>query len=64
MNDYKEFILTITGKEGRDFTIEPVTTPDSKVVTKVSGCAFSNIQPGDTVKAYWIGSSLSIKVGK
>ena len=64
MNNYEEFTLTITGKEGHDFTIEPVTTPDGKVVTTVSGYAFANIHAGDVVKAYWIGSTLSIKVGK
>lgn len=64
MNKYEEFTLTIIGKEGRNFTIEPVTTPDGKEVSVVSGPAFSNIKVGDKVTAYWIGSTLSIKVGK
>ncbi|MGL4654917.1 MAG: hypothetical protein ACRCWM_03375 [Sarcina sp.] len=64
MNKYEEFTLTIMGKEGRNFIIEPVMTPDGKEVSKVSGPAFSNIKVGDKVIAYWIGGSLSIKVGK
>ncbi|MGL4449727.1 MAG: hypothetical protein ACRCTZ_00880 [Sarcina sp.] len=64
MNNYEEFELTVLGKEGRNFIIEPVITPDGKKVTKVSGPAFSNIKSGDKVIAYWIGSTLSIKVGK
>ena len=64
MSKYKEFELTILGKEGYDFIIEPVKTPDGKIVKKVSGPAFSNIKLGEKVVAYWIGNTLSIKVGK
>ena len=60
----KQFELTILGKDGRDFIIEPVTTPDGEVVNKVSGPAFSNIKIGDKAVAYWIGSTLSIQVGR
>lgn len=64
MNKYKEFTVTILGKEGKDFIIESVTTPDGKEVSRVSGYAFSNIKAGENVTAYWIGNTLAIKVGK
>ena len=64
MNKYEEFELIILGKDGRDFIIEPITTPDGEVVKKISGPAFSNIKVGDKAVAYWIGNTLSLKVGK
>ena len=64
MENYKEFTVKILSVKGKEITIEPVETPDGKIVTDIMGYAFSNIKVGDEVTTYWIGGTLAIKIDR